>query len=102
DLPFGAGKSYLTDHGWQDKVAGGWYLSGIFRTYSGLPLFVSDSSSAWGGLAGLPTAGAIPLTDPDTLNGGIYTGGAGSGGVGTSGNPGAGGTGINFFSNPEA
>jgi len=102
DLPFGAGKSYLTDKGWQDKIVGGWYLSGIYRTYSSLPLFVGDSSSAWGGLAGVPTAGAIPLTDPNTLGGGIYSGVTGSGNVGATGNPATGGTGLNFFSNPEA
>jgi len=102
DLPFGAGKSYLTSKGALDKIVGGWYMSGIYRTYSGLPLFVADSASTYGSLAGVPTQGAIPLVDPSTLQGGIFSGVTGSGGVGTSGNPATGGTGLNFFSNPEA
>jgi hypothetical protein len=102
DLPFGVGKRFLRQNGLLNKFVGGWYVSGIFRAYSGLPLFVTDSSSVFGGLAGVPSQGAIPLIDPSTLNGGIHSGVAGSGGVGTSGNPAAGGTGLNFFSDPEA
>jgi hypothetical protein len=102
DLPFGAGKRFLSGKGMPDKVFGGWYLSGIFRTYSGLPLFVTDNAGVFGQLAGVPSQGAIPLIDPSTLGAGVHNGVTGSGGVGTSGNPGAGGTGLNLFSNPEA
>ncbi len=101
DLPFGEGKRYLSGKE-LDKVFGGWYVSGIFRTYSGLPLFVTDNAGVFGQLAGVPTQGAIPLVDSNSLNTGVYNGVAGSGGVGTSGNPAAGGTGLNLFANPEA
>ncbi len=102
DLPFGAGKPWLSGSGAVDKVVGGWYLSGIFRTYSGLPFFVTDSASVFGGLAGAPAQGAIPIVDPSTLNLGVYSGVAGSNNIGTAGNPAIGGTGLNLFANPEA
>ena len=102
DLPFGAGKRYLSGSSVGDKVLGGWYLSGIFRTYSGLPLFVTDNSGVFGHIAGVPNQGAIPLADPNALGAGVHSGVTGSGGVGTLGNPAAGGTGLNLFSDPEA
>ncbi len=38
ELPFGAGKKLLHDaHGWSNKVAGGWMLSGVETIQSGLP-----------------------------------------------------------------
>lgn len=102
DLPFGKGKRWLSDGGAVDRVVGGWYISGIYRTFSGLPFFVADSASVFGGLAGVPTAGAIPLVDPSTLGAGVHRGVTGSGGIGTAGSPATGGTGLNLFANPEA
>jgi hypothetical protein len=102
DLPFGTGKRWLSGDGWTDYVLGGWYVSGIFRNYSGLPLFVTDNAGVFGNIAGAPAQGAIPLVDPNTLGAGVYSGVSGSGGVGTSGNPAAGGTGLNLFADPAA
>ena len=102
DLPFGSGHRWGNQDNAVNKVIGGWYASGIFRAYSSLPLFVVDNAGVFGGsLAGLNN-GAIPIVDPGSLNAGINSGVTGSGGIGTSGNPAAGGTGLNMFANPEA
>jgi hypothetical protein len=102
DLPFGKGKPWASS-GWQERVAGGWYLSGIYRAYTSLPYLVTDSTGAFGGtVAGVPTQGAIPLVSPSSLGSGVYDGVAGSGGVGTAGNPATRGSGLNLFANPEA
>lgn len=101
DLPFGKGKRWASG-GWQDRVAGGWYLSGIYRAYTSLPFFVSDNTGVFGGtVAGVPTQGAIPLVSSSSLGSGVYEGVAGSGGVGTAGNPAVRGSGLNLFANPE-
>lgn len=102
DLPFGNGRQWFSGGGWQDKVFGGWYLSGIYRTYSGLPFFVTDNAGVFGHIAGAPADGAIPRVDPGTLGAGVYSGITGSGGIGTSGNPASGGTGLNLFADPAA
>jgi Carboxypeptidase regulatory-like domain len=102
DLPFGKGKPWASS-GLQDKVMGGWYLSGIYRAYTSLPYFVTDNTGAFGGtVAGVPTQGAILLGDPSSLGSGVHAGVAGSGGVGTAGNPATGGSGLNLFADPEA
>src|SRR5215475_3802411 len=67
DLPFGKGKRWASG-GWQDRVMGGWYLSGIYRAYTSLPYFVTDNAGVFGGtVAGLPSQGAILLGDPSSL-----------------------------------
>ena len=37
ELPFGHGKRYLNQGGATDRLAGGWYVSGILTYHSGLP-----------------------------------------------------------------
>jgi hypothetical protein len=37
ELPFGRGKKYLNEGGVKDRLAGGWYVSGILTYHSGLP-----------------------------------------------------------------
>ena len=103
DLPFGRGQRWASSSGWQDRVLGGWYLSGIYRAFSSLPFFVTDNTGVFGGtVAGVPTQGAIPTTDPSSLGSGVHEGIAGSGGIGTAGNPATRGSGLNLFQNPEA
>src|SRR5215510_5932439 len=103
DLPFGAGKHFSSSNSVVERIIGGWYMSGIYRAYSSLPYFISDSTSAWGGsLAGVPTQGAIPTGDRSALDAGVHAGVGGSGGVGTTGNPGTGGSGLNLFADPQA
>lgn len=63
ELPFGHGKRYLSEGGVKDRVAGGWYVSGILSYHSGLP------TEVYGNCQG--TAG-------DVLFGGCNTTGAGA------------------------
>jgi hypothetical protein len=103
-LPFGPEQRWSSSHGWANALIGGWYLSGIYRGYSSLPLFVTDNNGVFAGsLSGLAT-GAIPLGDPNSLGAGVHSGVAGSGGVGTAGNPANAtpGSGLNLFADPEA
>jgi hypothetical protein len=99
DLPFGKGR-FATSRNWINKAIGGWYTSGIYTQFTGLPLTVTESNQVWGSgtsgsnVAAIPTAG-IPSV-------GVNSGVAGSAGVGTTGNPATGGTGLNLFSNPAA
>lgn len=102
DLPFGSGQRWNSSRGWVNKVTGGWYMSGIFRTFSSLPLFVVDNAGVFGGSLSALNNGAIPLVAHGSINTGVNTGVVGSSGVGTVGNPAAGGTGLNIFSNPQA
>ena len=63
ELPFGRGKPYMNEGGVKDRVAGGWYVSGILSYHSGLPTEVYGSCQG--------TAG-------DVLFGGCNTTGAGA------------------------
>ena len=102
ELPFGPDRRWSSSHGWANAIIGGWYVSGIYRAYSSLPLFVTDNAGVFGGsLSGLNNA-AIPLGDPGSLGAGVHSGVAGSGGVGTQGNPATGGSGLNMFEDPQA
>jgi len=102
DLPFGRGQRWA-NNGALERLAGGWYLSGIYRTYSSLPFFVTDNTGFVfaGSIAGVPNQAAIATVDPTTLGPGIHEGVTGSGGIATAGNPAVGGTGLNLFANPE-
>lgn len=93
DLPFGTGRSYRTGNGVLDRIIGGWNVSGIFTTYSGLPvcIFADGNYGAWlsDGTCAIPS-GHLPSL-------GVHSGVMGSGGIGT-----AGATGLNAFANPQA
>jgi hypothetical protein len=89
-----------------NRIIGGWYVSGIFTTATGVPLLVGESSSssgAYGGsLAALTaTVGAVPSQSMNYSEG-LHSGVAGSGGIGVTGNPASGGAGLNLFANPQA
>jgi hypothetical protein len=100
DLPFGSGRRFEA-HGWLNRVIGGWYTSGIFQAYSGLPLTFSQGAAAYGSGLVFPVAtGAIPLKKPDFGNS-VHRGIKGSAGISTSGDPATGGSGLNLFANPE-
>jgi hypothetical protein len=40
-LPFGSGRQFRTNQGFIDRVIGGWYTSGIYTFYTGLPMYIS-------------------------------------------------------------
>ena len=109
DLP--AGKGHLLDGGKiVNAIIGGWYTSGIFSAWSGVPVKVTEGSQVWGGGTSIigatdymvPT-GALPSTglnhnvsNATTCSDSLYNGTVGAN-VG-----GASGTNLNIFSNPGA
>lgn len=94
ELPFLKGQSSLLS-----KVAGGWYVSGIFASNSGLPILAGTNVQAFGGaqVFGGLAAGAVPIVPQKYENSSQAS--TGSNGVGT--NAGGRGSGINLFGNPE-
>ena len=102
-LPAGHGHMFHFNNPALDKVISGWYTSGVFTAYSGLPLTVSESGQVWGnGLLINGSVGEIPTGNASSISGGVHSGVAGSGGIGTSGDPSTGGTGLNLFSDPAS
>lgn len=101
NLPAGHGHLLHFSNAGLDKIISGWYMSGVFSAYSGLPLKVVESGQVWGngllinGSVGMIPTGSVP-------SGGVHAGVAGSNGTGTSGDPSTGGTGLNLFSDPSA
>ncbi|HVB55264.1 MAG TPA: carboxypeptidase-like regulatory domain-containing protein [Candidatus Acidoferrales bacterium] len=86
-----------------NRVAGGWYLSGIVTADSGLPLCATESSQVWGGAAILGRSSCeISTVAPGSFGNELHSGVNGSGGIGTSGNAATGGSGLNIFSNPQS
>ena len=102
DLPFGGSHRLSNHHTAIKKMISGWYTAGIFHAQNGAPLLVTQGNQAFGGgsIFGF-SDGEIPLVNPNSLGGGVHSGISGSNGVGTAGDPANGGTGLNYFSNPE-
>jgi hypothetical protein len=86
-----------------NQIVGGWYLSGILSALSGAPIYVVENAQVFGGgqRAEFNTP-AVPTVPVSSINTGVHYNVAGSGGIGTTGNPAAGGTGLNIFANPQA
>lgn len=101
-IPAGGTHRFHLSHG-LDRAISGWYWSGIFAAYSGLPNTVTESSQVWGVSSilggGVP---AIPTVASSRLNGSVHSGVVGSNGVGTATDPANGGTGLNVFGDPFA
>jgi hypothetical protein len=112
DLPAGKGHAF---HGGKyiDPIIGGWYTSGIYSAWSGVPLKVSEGSQVWGGgtnvigatdymvpTSALPSANSInhnvsnTTTCTNSINPSAVTVGGGVGG--------ASGSNMDIFSNPGA
>src|SRR2546425_270831 len=102
DLPVGRGHR-LAGGSWANRFLGGWYTSGIFSAFSGLPLILTESSQVWGGgsIFGFDV-GMIPTVSPNTFGNSAHHGVSGSNGIGTSGDPANKGTGLNLFADPAA
>ncbi len=85
-----------------NTVFGGWSVSGIFRSWSGAPLTVTEGSQVWGGSLFLGfSSGAIPTVNPSSFGNNVQSNVVGSNNIGVNGNPAAGGSGLNLYSNPE-
>jgi len=101
EIPLGHGHRLHAD-GKVDEVLQGWFVAGVFRAASGLPLIVSQGVSALGGGVMLTApSGAVPTVNTGDINTGVNQGITGSNNIGTNGNPAIGGSGINLFGNPE-
>lgn len=108
DLPIGGSHRLSSSHGFVNRFLSGWYTAGIVRASSGIPELVTVSGQSLGGglIFGI-NAGMVPTVPIGSLGGGIHSGvcstGAGSGGNGSNcgANKGT-GTGLNYFSNPQA
>jgi len=109
NLPAGAGHA-LHGNSVVNGIVGGWYTSGIFSAWTGLPTKVSESSQVWGGgtstigatdymvpTGPLPSAGLNHhVSNATTCSDAFYNGVVASGVGGSSG------TNLNLFSNPGA
>ncbi len=109
DLP--AGRGHFV-HGGKviDQIIGGWYTSGIFTAWSGLPVYVTEGSQVWGGgtsitgaadymvpLNGLPATGLNQnVSNTTTCSNNFINGVVGSSVGGTTG------TNRDIFANPGA
>src|SRR5262249_54724485 len=67
ELPFGKGHRFGSGPA-LSRLVGGWYISSIFSKFSGVPLFVTESSQVWGGgtIFGF-AVGRIPLVNPSSF-----------------------------------
>ena len=104
ELPLGKGHRFGNGN-LSSRLLGGFFTSGIFSTFSGLPNFVTESSQVWGGgtIFGF-AVGQIPLVDPSSFGDGrhdnVCSSGAGSAGNGPNCTSAGKGTGLNLFSDP--
>jgi len=109
DLPAGKGHAFHTGN-FIDQIIGGWYTSGIFTAWTGLPVYVTEGSQVWGGgtsltgtadymvpINGLPSTGVNHNVSNTTTCSNSYFNGAVGSSVG-----GATGTNLDIFSNPGA
>jgi hypothetical protein len=109
DLP--AGKGHFV-HGGKviDQIIGGWYTSGIFTGWTGLPIYVTEGSQVWGGGTsitgaadymvpgnGLPSTGLNQNVSNTTTCSNNFINGVVGSSVG-----GATGTNLDIFANPGA
>jgi hypothetical protein len=92
DLPAGKSHRFHFNNGILDKFISGWYVSGVFRANSGLPIPVVGGDFGGGPFAN--SESMIATVDPGSLGGGAHHGVTGT-------NFGTGGS-TNIFTNPDA
>ena len=109
DLPAGQGHRFHAGNGF-DRVIGGWYTSGIFSAWTGLPLRVSEGSQVWGGgntsigvTDYMVPSGPLPgtgvnhhVSNATTCSNSVFSGTVAANVGGSSG------TNLDLFSNPGA
>lgn len=101
-LPIGGTHRLHFNNGF-DRALSGWYWSGIFEAYSGLPNTAVEGFEVWG-VSGLIGGGvpAIPTVASSRLKNSVHSGVTGSNGIGIATDPANGGTGLNVFGDPAA
>ena len=96
----------LHGNGLVNRVIGGWYTSGIFTAYSGLPIHVLEGNNVWGG--GTSTIGANDYLIPTgslpsvNVNSGVSSSTCTNSIANTLVGSSVSGTGLDIFSNPGA
>ncbi len=107
DVPLGGSHRIGGHNPFLKRVLGGWYMDGIYRHSSGIPITVAESGEVFGAgnIFGISNA-AIPTVNPGSLGYGVHGGVAGGnnatyGPTGTAADPAAGGSGINVFASPQ-
>jgi hypothetical protein len=109
DIPLGQGHM-LRGNAVVNKIIGGWYTSGIFSKWTGVPVKVTQGSNIWGGGTNaisateyMVPAGALPATglnrhvsNATSCSNSIFSGTVGSSVGGTSGSN------MDLFANPGA
>jgi hypothetical protein len=104
DLPAGNGH-WLHGNSLVNHIIGGWYTSGIFTAFSGVPLHVLEGNNVWGG--GTNTIGAndylVPTGPPPSanVNSGVASGSCSNGIANTTVASNI-TTGLDIFPNPAA
>src|SRR5437660_5903921 len=74
DLPMGKGHRF-GGGSLAQRLLGGWYTSGIFSAFRGLPLFGTESSLGWGGGSTRGSAvGLTPTVNPNTCGSSVHGG----------------------------
>ena len=107
DLPGGKGHM-LHGNAFVNQILGGWYTSGIFSAWSGVPVKVTEGTQVWGGgtsviggtdymipSGGVPSGGLNRGVAASTCSNSLYNGTVATSVQGT-------GTGLDLFSNPGA
>lgn len=64
ELPFGKGKTWLSNGEWVSKIAGGWSVSGLTTWRGGTPLMIRPLFNRTGGLVGNLHVNVVPGVDP--------------------------------------
>jgi len=109
DVPLGGSHRISSHNPVLKRVLSGWYMDGIYRYSSGVPVTVAESGEVFGAgnIFGVSNA-AIPTVNPGSLGYAVHGGVCSTGGVGSSGDgpncgdPNAIGSGINVFGDPAS
>jgi len=107
ELPFGKQGKLSSNITAVNRIIGGWYLTGVFRAMSGVPLVAAQSPlTLGGGIVTSNNVAEIPTKSPASFGGGLHSGVTGSAapclGPGQTAGSGSTATGLNYFADPGA
>ena len=63
ELPFGKGKSYLSNNAWLDRIVGGWQFQGIYAYQVGFPIRLANDAFLTGNNVALSIPAKVRSTD---------------------------------------
>ncbi len=91
-------RAFSDQRGLVGKILGGWSVAPLFTAQSGSPLCVGTGNESFGSWMGGCAVVTTPYTAGNSAHGDIVA----TGTAGRAGNPSAGGSGINMFTDPQA